>query len=250
MNDQPNVPHTLLTGSEDISQFTLDSPVEVIFQLRALVNRHEMVSVYFNHGKDTLLTTLIDVDAQRGEFLFDLGPSEEVNRRLLASDRAVFVATPDGIKMQFASGPVSLSQDDAGRLFRCKLPPDIVKLQRREYFRVETPIANPLVCQIHQPIPMKLPLHDISLGGLSLVRSGSMPELERMALLIDCRVALPGFGALIFDLEVRNHRLLINRNGSQLELVGCRFIKLNGKMESLLQRYMNQIERERRNLAG
>lgn len=250
MSDQPAVPHTLLNGSEDIRPFTLSSTVEIVFQLRALINRREMISVYFNHGQEMLLTTLIDVDATSGEFCFDLGSSEDINQRLLRCERAVFVAAPDGIKMQFACGPFRLTQDANGRLFRCKLPPDVIKLQRREYFRVETPIANPLICQIHQPLPLKLPLHDVSLGGLSLVRNASLPELERMTLLVDCRVALPAFGALIFDMEVRNHRFLLNRNGSQLQLVGCRFIKLNGKMESLLQRYMNQVERERRALGA
>lgn len=250
MMDERAVPPALLNPTEDIRPFTLSSPVEIVFQLRSLINRREMVSVYFNHGEEMLLTTLIDVDAARGEFSFDLGSDENVNARLLRCERAVFVAAPDGVKTQFVCGPFRASTDSRGRTITCRLPPDVVKLQRREYFRVETPIAHPLVCQVHEPQPLKLPLHDISVGGLSLVRGAHTPVLERMTLLVDCRIALPGFGALIFDLEVRNLRTLLNRNGSQIELIGCRFVNLPGKAESVLQRYMIQLERERRNLAG
>ena len=250
MTDQTAVPHAQVNSSEDIRPFTLSSSVEIVFQLRSLINRREMVSVYFNHGEEMLLTTLIDVDPARGEFSFDIGSNDDANARLLKSERAVFVAAPDGVKTQFVCGPFRTGSDANGQVIRCALPPDVIKLQRREYFRVETPIANPVICQIQQPQAVKLPLHDISLGGLSLVASQAMREFERMTLLVDCRIALPGFGALIFDMEARNLRALINRNGSQLNLIGCRFVRLDGKAESLLQRYMNQLERERRNLAG
>lgn len=250
MMDEPAVHHTQLSLTDDIRPFTLSSPVEIVFQLRGLINRREMLSVYFNHGEEMLLTTLLDVDPVRGEFSFDIGSNEDVNARLLKSDRAVFVAAPDGVKTQFVCGPFRLGQDANGRVIICKLPPDVIKLQRREYYRVETPIANPLLCHVRQPLNVKLPLHDISLGGMSLMSAKTTPEFERMSLLIDCRVELPSFGALVFDMEVRNLRALINRNGAQFELIGCRFINLNGKAEGLLQRYMNQLERERRNLAG
>lgn len=250
MTDEHVVHQTLVNSSEDIRSFTLSSAVEIVFHLRALINRNEMISVYFNHGEEMLLTQLITVDAARGEFSFDIGSNEDLNVGLLKSERAVFVAAPDGIKTQFVCGPFRSGRDANGPVFLATLPPDVIKLQRREYFRVETPIASPVLCQIRQPIAAQLPLHDISLGGLSLVTPAALPEFERMTVLVDCCIALPGSGSLIFDMEARNLRHLVNRNGSQLELIGCRFLNLNGKAESLLQRYMNQLERERRNLGG
>lgn len=250
MTDQPAVHHTQVSSSEDIRPFILSNPMEIAFQLRLLINRHEMLFVYFNQGEQLVLTTILEVDVQKKEFTFDLGSDENINDMLLKSDRAVFVAAPDGIKTQFVCGPFYESRDSKGRVIRCALPPDMVKLQRREYFRVETPIINPLFCQMDHPTPCKLSLHDISLGGFSVTSPKPIQHLEKMSLITDCRIEMPSFGALMFDMEVRNTRTLLNKNGSQYELIGCRYINLSGKMQNLLQRYMIQLERERRSLAG
>lgn len=249
MESRP-APYTQLASIDDVRPYTLSNALEIAQQLRMLANRHEMVSVYFNQGHDFLLTSILSVDPKAAEFTFDPGSDEAVNRRLLASERAVFVAMPEGVKTQFVCGRIGERRTSAGPVLFAALPHDLIKLQRRDYYRVETPVAAPLVCRIQHPLSLALPLHDMSLGGVGLLSAKAHPELEQMSLLTDCRIELPGFGALVFDLEVRNQRPLVLRNGAQQILVGCRFINLDGKMQNLLQRYMIQLERERRALAG
>jgi flagellar brake protein len=249
MNSAHDKPHSIVSSAEDVRAYTLSSATEIAYQLRVLINRREMVTVYFGRGAQFLLTKLISADVDKKRFCFDPGPNPEINQQVLLSERTVFVAAPDGIKTQFVCGRPREGQDKSGRLFICDFPAALIKMQRREYFRVDTPIANPIQCQIGLPVRRKLPLHDVSLGGLSFLSASPLPEMQRMALLTDCRIDLPGHGALTFDLEVRNQHPHWRAGGGQQLIIGCRFLNISPRMQNLLQRYLIQLERERRALS-
>ncbi|MCK7500135.1 MAG: flagellar brake protein [Comamonadaceae bacterium] len=70
-----------------------------------LIHRGELVTVSFNQGAELILTTLLSVDRDDDTLVFDWGGSEETNRKLLKSGRNIFVAKPDGIKVQFVTEP-------------------------------------------------------------------------------------------------------------------------------------------------
>ena len=57
--------------AEDESRFQIHSRVEITFILRAVLQAGEMVSTHFSEGRDSALTALLFVEAQKGYFLFD-----------------------------------------------------------------------------------------------------------------------------------------------------------------------------------
>jgi len=136
---------------------------------------------------------------------------------------------------------------------RGALPETLLRLQRREYFRLSTPIASPIKCTI----PMKradgsalvadAPLLDISGGGVGLMVSPEQAGLyETEMTFSDCRISLPDEGVLVTTLRVRNAFDVTARNGAHYVRVGCEFIELQGARLSLIQRYITRIERERK----
>ncbi len=218
--------------------------------LRSLSASNEFVSVYFANGQQFMLTTVLDVDAKQGTFIFDNSAVESTNRALLASDRCVFVAAPDGVKIQFSVRGVRKASYQGLTALESDFPADLIKLQRREYFRLDTPMGKPFKCKI--PLAggkvLELSLHDISLGGLGAWLPVGVDGLDVMDVFPGCKLDLGAFGLLEVKLEVRGKRTITQKNGTVQRLVGFQFIDLPRQYENVLQRFIAQLERERHQL--
>lgn len=244
--------HTSASGSNqtlDLAKYTLSSPVEIVHHLKSIVKNGYMVTVFSNKGKTFILTRLLEVDAKAQTLVFDWGSDPDTNQQMLASERNVFVCSPDGVKTQFITGQVREVSYEGRPAFEATLPAQVIKLQRREFFRIRTPVGNPLMCSINDypAAPLELPVFDISLGGLALwLPELSTPGFDIGQQYIDCHLDLKPFGPLHSVLEVR-HRLPVQlRNGQDAVRVGCSYLNLPTQMENLIQRYVGQLERERR----
>jgi len=241
----------LIDQSLDASPYTLSSPVEVLHVLRSLIKSSAMVAVYFNNGADFLVTTLLDVDVKAGTLIFDAGADTEINNKLLASSGGEFTASPEGIKIQFSGKKVSAAQWRGNPAFVMRLPERVVKLQRREFYRIQTPVINPLACTIkHAALGVvKLKLFDISIGGVGLVVSDAenYPLYEHYA---NCRLDLHDFGDLTLNVQSRNLVQIPLKAGKVMVRMGCKFIDLHARQEATLQRVIAQLERERNIMGG
>ncbi|WP_231879841.1 flagellar brake protein [Crenobacter luteus] len=239
-------------GSLDLSRYTLNAPVEIAHHLKTIAQAGPMVTVFSNRGRTFILTRLLEVDAKAGVLVFDWGSNPETNRQLLESERNVFVCSPEGVKTQFVTGAAREVRHEERQAFAVDLPEQVVKLQRREYFRIQTPVAHPLVCRI-EDFPggaVELALYDISLGGVALwLPTADAPGFELGQRYARCQIALPGVGVLDVALEVRHHLTVQQRNGNEAKRVGCYFLDPRPAMETLVQRYVAQLERERRALS-
>lgn len=250
MSEQQVAP-VLLQNGDDVSRFVLSTPIEVQHVLRGLIKSSAMVAVYFNNDSDFLVTTLLDIDVKKGNLIFDVGGDVDANNRLLLATSCNFSANPDGIKIQF-SGKKVVATTHAGKpALMVGLPAQLIKLQRREYYRIQTPVVDPLTCTLRHPEQglVKLKLFDISLGGIGLVLSN--PEhFSLFDIYSEARLDLHDFGDAIIDIQVRNIITIPLKNARQMVRMGCRFIKLQSRQEALLQRIIAQLERERHAMFG
>jgi len=237
-----------LESSEDISQYLLHSRSEILYILRELISKKTMVTVYFNRGKEFILTAMLTVLPERGAIVFDCGSQDALNQKLLESDRIIFVAAMSGIRIQFVTNKVQEVQFQGKDAFITDFPKQLLRLQRREFYRLEIPAFARIECAIPDPSGGKstvLPIHDISLGGLSITSNKQFENSEIMEKFHNCRIELKNFGTVIADLEVRNSIQVTQRSGPVTRL-GCKFIDLSPAMQSLVQRYMVNVEKERR----
>ena len=62
-----------------------------------------------------------------------------------------------------------------------------------------------------------------------------------------CRIELPGVGVLELTLSIQSLFEVTLKNGSKSFRSGCQFVNLHPSMESLLQRYILKLERDRIN---
>jgi len=236
--------------AEDYSKYLVHSKKEVQYILRAVMQKKELVSAHFDHGKHFMLTAVLAVDPERDVLLLDYGPDEVLNRRILESDKIIFVTSQDRVKVQFTADRIEATRLNDRPAFRVKLPPALLKLQRREYYRLETPIANPLKCVVPLEGDRKVELSivDISIGGIGAVVPATELELESGVVFQGCRFVLPDIGTIVAALETRTVFEVSLKSGVETRRVGFQFVNLPNNMQSMIQRYIVKIERERRAL--
>lgn len=237
-----------LTDDEIEDRFFLLGRMEILNVLNDLIPRREPVMVYFNAGRDYFLTTLLE--ARPEALIFDLGGDLKANLRLVQSTGCVFVSSPDGIRVQFSGGQAHRFSWGGSDAFWVPLPERVIRLQRRESYRILLPVAKALMVRLVADDGHNFgewPLHDLSVGGLCAAISGH-PDLEPGQTIGSVRFALPNHRVVECSGIVRHATPVTDRHRVTRTRVGFAFSGLPRAMEVAIQRYVVKIEHERRQL--
>jgi len=238
-----------LSEAEIEERFHVTGARPVAFMLAGFAKEGEQFSIQF--GDDIFLTTLLAVEPERGGLIFDCSGSPDLNQRLLQSPRAVLVGRPAGIHVQFSIGAVSELIYAGAKAFSTPLPKFLIRLQRREFFRIETPRAKPLAFFGRLPggALLNLPVHDISVAGIGLSGEALPDGVAPGLVLVNCRFSLPEEEQpLFFNATIQHLTEQASRFGLRQWRIGLRFDDLPGAAQSRIQRYIDRVERERHEL--
>jgi c-di-GMP-binding flagellar brake protein YcgR len=227
----------------------LRSEIEILFVLRSIQRHDSIVAVYTHDGDSHALTSILDIDAKHRRVVFERGPDSELNRQLLAAERTTFVTSLDHIKVQFESGRVQEVKHDGASAFAAEMPSSVVRIQRREYYRISTPANNPPVCLVTvgdagAARTVEIPILDLSCGGVGLDDRGHGVSLEPGSVLDRCRIALPTVD-LVVTLRVMNAHPVTLPDGRKCTRAGCEFVRLPEYHLTAIQRYVIELERAR-----
>lgn len=244
----PQSPAPLEPG--EYSEFMLRTRNEILLVLRGLYEHVSQITVYFNEGKDMLLTTIAAV--RDDHVVLDYGPSSDMNRKALEAEKHFCVTTLDKVRVQFILRAFDRIEHEGRTAFRTALPEEVLRLQRREYYRLMTPIARPLKCLV--PIPLvdgSLHLHeahvfDISGGGVAISAPAAGIPFDIDMDFANCRIELPEVGFITATLKIKSLFEVTLRSGTRIKRAGCELVKLPGPMMTLIQRYIIKVERERK----
>ena len=246
-------PQFELEQPDDYSQYLLHSKSEIVAVLRSLVQKGALITVYFDQGKSFLLTSMIQLNADHESFVLDLGSNDEMNRRALLAKKLILTTVVDKVKIQFSLGALTATQYEGRSAFLGAIPDALLRLQRREYFRLSTPLATPirLAATIRRAddsaLQVNLPLLDISGGGVGLMAATDQAQLlQRGDTLSECKLTLPDEGLLVTSLGVRNMFDVTTRSGTRYVRVGCEYVGLTSARLTMVQRYITRMERERK----
>lgn len=231
--------------------YEISSRTEILYILRGMSEQGSLITFFFNHGYDFLLTTILNISADGSTMILDYGGDMKMNRKVLLTDRINCQARKDKVKIQFILHGVAVVRNEGRDAFLAAVPDSLIRLQRRTYYRVPTPRANPLAAII--PLrqadgPMLLlqaGVVDISGGGIGLRVPPGNPRLEKDMLLFGVTFALPKIGNVIVDMHVRNIHDETMPNGKIHQRAVCQFVNLPNPMMNLIQRYIFKIQRER-----
>ena len=249
----PPPPRIEIEQTDEYSRYLLYSRTEILAVLRTLIQKVALITVHFDHGKSFLLTTMLAFSESEDGFILDVGANKEMNQRALLSDKLVLTAMVDKVKVQFSVKGLFPAQYEGRAALRGALPDAVLRLQRREFFRLSTPIASPVIvstiiqCSDGTALSADIPLFDISGGGVGLMTASEIADhLEKGDLLADCRIQLPDEGLLVANFVVRNKFDVTTRSGGQFVRVGCEFADIPPSRLNMVQRYITRVERERK----
>jgi len=234
----------------EYSEFMLRTPIEIGGVMRSLYDHVSQITVFFNEGNDMLLTTLAHVAADH--LILDFGPNDEMNRKALGAEKHFCVTLLDKVRVQFILHGFSKVEFGGRQAFRCALPDEVLRLQRREYYRLMTPVMRPLKCTLPIPLPdgsvkrYEAHVFDISGGGLGIAAPPESVPFASGMQFPNCRIELPEVGFVTCTLEVRSIFAVTLKSGAHARHAGCGFVNIPGPMLTLVHRYIIKVERERK----
>lgn len=238
-----------LSNDEIEDKYFLQGHVEILSILNELAHKREPVSVYFNHGEQFILTILLS--ARDDGLVFDMGGDEKANKLLAKAKNCTFVTYPDGIRVQFSGITPERFDWGGADAFWVELPKHVVRLQRRESYRIELPISYPLSVQLFKhehELLHSWNLHDISIGGFS-VSTSALPSIRVGEKISEIYIKLDHKSFVQCPAIVR-HITTNNAREKDQFIVGFSFVDLPHVMDVGIQRIITHIEYERHKLLG
>lgn len=238
--------------SQDV-EFRIISKKEMMFILQDIAEKGTRVALYYDEAENFIMTSLYG--ANEDGLWLDVSPSHEENKRILLSHKITLVSLHQHVKVQFMSPKIVRSLLEGDETFYLDLPDYMLRIQRRDYFRLSIPASTPVKCVIpikpynpdkpEEPeVIRSVPVLDISGGGVCLLCGEHETDLYTKAVFQDCQISLPDTGAIRVNIEIKNHVKFTPRDGLVHTRVGCQFIRMNNQTSSLLQSYITRLQSE------
>ncbi|MEW5771041.1 MAG: flagellar brake protein [Pseudomonadota bacterium] len=235
-----------LTRPEDCERFRVTHTYTIERILREVMDTRTIVSLYVEHGQDFILSSIVALDTKHGILLLEQGVDQDFNRRLLDAGRIVCSATHDQVPIQFTGQDASDTTYENTAVFRVALPKELLRLQRRESYRLATSVVNPVRCLINTGATfLDAVVIDISIGGVGILAYEGSGLLKPGDIYHGCRISLPGTGEFAVSLNVCTTFDVALKNGRLTHRAGCQFIDLPPSVETEIQRYITRTDRER-----
>ncbi|PXX46742.1 flagellar brake protein [Undibacterium pigrum] len=244
----PSSPPSL--GTENQSPFQVDSRREIIGLLRGLKESKQLISMLINSGSEVFITSILDVDDSTDLVIIDSAPGQLANQRIIEAPRVSFEGLLDKISIQFSSSNLERIIFEDRPALQFAIPTNMIRLQRREYYRINTPLSNPIRAMIPVQLEdrhetLKLALVDISCGGIAILDERKVLDSTIGVIYEHCKMELPTIGLVDVVLQVRNSQDLVLLNGKSNRRLGCQFINMSNSVLASIQRYIMKLERER-----
>ncbi|OLL32375.1 flagellar brake protein [Burkholderia sp. SRS-W-2-2016] len=248
--DADVVPPTHDNHNDIADEFVQRHPLQIAVCLRNLIVGQDFVTVEFD-GRQ-IVTQILEVDSRNARFVFDMGSVADDNHALPAARQLTFRSLPEGIRTEFTCTGAELISFDGRPAFEASFPALLYYVQRREFFRVQTPVLDPYLANgcYEDGDTFRLALQDVSLGGVALKSADArFGTLARGTVLSGVQLQLGIFGSLQVDLEIVAPRHTTTAKGEVRYVIGCRFASALGPAERTLQRAITQLETKRQRLA-
>jgi len=251
--DDLPIPDFEIDHPDVFGQFLLSNPREVNFYLNLLAKRRCILTAYIDGGQHFFLTSIVGIDEAASRFFLDPSNASESNADAQGARQITLVTNLDRVKIQLRLSPLSTSTHQGQGVLSAAIPSSILRLQRREFFRLEPPLASPILCKLAAEETsgmlktFELALSDISGGGVCLIGPTEIAgQFARDTLFQQCRLDIPDEGVIQVNLRVRKTVEISDRNGHHSLRIGCEFVSLPGTRLAFIERYIARIERERK----
>lgn len=221
------------------------SPLEILSILRAIEKNQTLIRVHATRPNSTIVTTLLELRPEDQTIVLDNAPQDGINQRLIAADGVVCEASLDSVNIRFHIAQIHNCTHDNRPALYGSIPTQLSRIQRRDAYRISTPIASPVLCQLtHNDKALTLTLDDISTSGLGAFDDDQVLDLSPGHLYQNCSVNLPGVGDITVGLRVAYSEQRTTMNGKIRQRIGFSFENPSRAVEMTVQRYVSKLERD------
>jgi c-di-GMP-binding flagellar brake protein YcgR len=243
----------LSNDDDQEEQFRVSSRTEVIAILRALAADNILVTVFYGGPDNFVVTRLLAVNPQYEEIIFDGVSNTAAKNSMRFAVNLNVHAFHNHIKIIFDSDTAEPTLFEQQPAFRMRMPKSVIRLQRRADYRAKAPVLSAATVGLNKQ-GLEEPLHvritDISCGGLSFSLQKEKATFTDGDVFTDCQLEMPQVGVIDVAIEVRHVSRYKDGAGRPMQRYGCKFLQLSGAKTTLIQRYINQIDVDRRKFAG
>ncbi len=242
---------TQLSEEEKDKNFLIRTEIDILFILRGIMQKNTLIALYFGSEDNFILTSILAIDTDKKKIIVDYGTDEQLNQLVLQAKKLTFVTSQNRVKIEFSCENINKAKFENRDAIVVNLPESLIRMQRRNYFRVSTPTTRPLKCII--PIPSngktakaEITLLDISCGGIGVIDHHPVISFDPGIIFKNCQITLPKIGTVSTTIQAMNTYEITLKNGLSCKRAGCQFIDLPASMEAMIQRYIVKQEQIRK----
>ncbi|WDZ98042.1 flagellar brake protein [Herbaspirillum sp. WKF16] len=235
---------------DDDSPFRVHSRREIVSLLTSMMEKNQLLSLFIKGGSESVITSILDIDEDDGNVIIDAAPSAMLNDSIASASRIGFEALYNSIRITFVVDKARKIEYQNRPALQISIPSSLVRLQRREFFRIPTPIAKPLRCtfRITQPdgsfITIITLLNNISAGGVGITDEKKILPVTPGVIYEDCQLELNDNTLVSVKLQIRDCKEFKMTNGKTVNRFGCQFIDIPRAVLGAIQRFITKLERE------
>ncbi|MBB4132222.1 flagellar brake protein [Xanthomonas sp. 3075] len=238
----------LANGDE---RYLLQNRRQIRGLLRQLLDQRAIVTMHVAGRDMAVPTAVLEVDEDDDCVILDGSHNDTSNRAIEGAKFLLCYAQLERINIRFRLETVQRIERDTHVAFRADLPSTMYHMQRRESYRLATPITDSPICTIRQDdaqgetLNLQVRVIDISSGGLAVALTDGMPLLEPQRTYRDCTLQLPDTAPIALPLTVCSQYKQALPNGSEGFRIGMKFSDLPRGADETIQRYIFRIDRQR-----
>lgn len=234
---------------QEQSHCHLTEPEQIAPLLLELCRRQIPISLRLDNSELYSASSVLDVDLQQQRLQLDASAAQAINACLSRGIPVHVHAQLDKVDVRFILSGLDASQLDLNKTFSARFPTRLLHLQRRELYRLSTPLSRWPECEITlggvREFTVKLRVADIGSGGMALIHDLSAEHLGVGQSLQQCRLHLPDGPTLGIDIRICNDRTIIGADGRALRRTGIAFDNLTHSSQNHLSRYIFALDRMR-----
>lgn len=231
-------------------KFYLREPRDILQVLRSMIEKRALITAYIP-GSLSTSTAILGVDEDTETLMIDGSPNDTINARMVQASHVLCVSQLDRVRVQFRLSGLRRISNDGYAAFEAPLPDSLLQLQRRDLYRLQIPVSQPVICTIPlpgqngSPVETDVRVLDISAGGIAIAIPDGDPRFKPGSRFESCLLALPDARPIEVSLTVTNLHRQENRNGIVSARAGCQFGRLPRGAETVIQQYIFRIDRQR-----
>ena len=243
---QDNISISPETDPVVLKEFRVGSTSTINRICSAIYSEENEIYVYLRQKENYFVTEILDIDFEQNLIYLATPYDKKQIADISLATPYCLISFPEGVKIQFDGMGLEQVEHQRAQALRVEIPKTLIRLQRRNYFRV---LADDVFrAQVKLEVPKLLEpfsVVDFSLTGCGLNVTGKAADFKVGQGFENVRLNLPDSDeTLLLNIHVKN--IQTSTETPEIVFLGCEISHIQRHSERRLQRFLLITERRQR----